>query len=74
MREKQDKKKKQLKSYAQHSSLAIQMALIIALGAFFGEYLDSQNSLESPIYTIIFSLASIFISLYYALLKIKHLK
>ena len=46
------------------------MAVIIAAGAFFGDYLDESNKSESPIYTIIFSLISIFLALYYVLKKI----
>ncbi|MAJ89919.1 MAG: hypothetical protein CMD08_01400 [Flavobacteriales bacterium] len=74
MRENQDKKKRQLKSYAHYSSLVIQMACIIILGAFIGDYIDAKNSLDKPVYTIIFSLVSIFLSLYYVFNKIKGLK
>ena len=46
------------------------MAVIIAAGAFFGDYLDEKNHSDIPIYTIIFSLLSIFLALYYVLKKI----
>ena len=46
------------------------MAVIIAVGAFFGDYLDKKNTSETPIYTIVFSLVSIFLALYYVLKKI----
>ena len=46
------------------------MAVIIAAGTFFGDYLDKLNNPDSKIYTIIFSLASIFLALYYVLKKI----
>ena len=61
------KKKKQLNSYIKYTSLTTQMAVIIAAGAFFGDYLDKVNNPNSKIYTIIFSLASIFLALYYVL-------
>ena len=63
-------KKKQLNSYIKYSSLTTQMAVIIAAGTFFGDYLDKLNNPDSKIYTIIFSLASIFLALYYVLKKI----
>ena len=61
------KKKKQLNSYIKYTSLTTQMAVIIAAGTFFGDYLDKANNPNSKIYTIIFSLASIFLALYYVL-------
>ena len=74
MPESQDKKKNQLKSYAHYSSLVIQMAIIIVLGSCLGDYLDVKYSLDKPVYTIIFSLGSILLSLYYVFNKIKGLK
>ena len=70
MQEKQSKKKKQLNSYIKYSSLTTQMAAIIAAGAFFGDYLDKFNYSDSKIYTIIFSLVSVFLALYYVFKKI----
>ena len=64
------KKKKQLNSYIKYTSLTTQMAVIIAAGAFFGDYLDKKHTLDTPIYTIILSLLSIFLALYYVLKKI----
>jgi len=64
------KKQKQLNSYVKYSSLATQMAVIIAAGVFFGEYLDKTHTSKNPIYTISFSLLSIFLSLYYVIKKI----
>ena len=66
----QKKKKNQLNSYARYSSLATQMAVIIAAGVFFGEYLDKTHTLETPIYTISLSLLAIFLALYYVIKKI----
>jgi len=45
------------------------MAVIIAAGTFFGDYLDKKNTSDIPIYTIILSLLSIFLALYYVLKK-----
>ena len=63
-------KKKQLNSYIKYTSLTTQMAVIIAAGTFFGDYLDKVNNSNSKNYTIIFSLISIFLALYYVLKKI----
>ncbi len=73
MSKNQKRKKKSLNTYFKYSSLATQMAAIIVAGAFFGDYLDKSRSSEIPVYTIIFSLISIILSLYYVLKKIiKH--
>ena len=63
-------KKKQLNSYIRYSSLTTQMAVIIAAGAFFGNYLDQVNNTNSKTYTITLSLISIFLALYYVIKKI----
>ena len=70
MLENQSKKKKQLNIYIKHSGVAFQMAVIIIAGTFFGDYLDSFNNTKTPIYTIIFSLSSMFLAFYYVLKKI----
>ena len=70
MLEKRSKKKRQLNSYIRYSSLTTHMVVIIILGAFFGDYLDGKNDSETPTYTVFFSLASVFISIYYVLKKI----
>jgi F0F1-type ATP synthase assembly protein I len=68
--ENQRKKKKQLNTYIKYSGIASQMAGIIIAGTLFGDYLDSYSKTKTPIYTIIFALSSIFLSLYYVLKKI----
>jgi len=69
MPEKPIKQRKQLNSYIKHSSLSIQMAAIIAAGIFLGDYLDKSTNPPSTMYTIIFSLSSIFLALYYVFKK-----
>ena len=63
-------KKKQLNPYIKYSSLTTQMAVIIAAGTFFGDYLDRKHTSEIPIFTITLSLLSIFLALYHVLKKI----
>lgn len=70
MSENQKKKKNQLNSYIKYSSLTLQMAVIIAAGAFTGEYLDKVIKSDSLIFTIICSLSSIFFALYYVFKKV----
>ena len=70
MSENQKKKKNQLNSYIKYSSLTLQMAVIILAGTFFGDFLDSKNNFNLPIFTIIFSLLSIAFSLYFVFNKI----
>ena len=59
----QDKKKKQPNKWLIFLNIPFQMGVIIFAGVFFGNYLDSTFNL-SPLFVIIFSLASIFIALY----------
>ena len=70
MPENQKKKKNQLNFYIKYSSLTLQMAVIILAGTFFGDFLDSKNNFNLPIFTIIFSLLSIAFSLYFVFNKI----
>ena len=73
MQKNKRKKKKQLNSYIKYSSIGTQMAIIIFGGAFLGDYVDKQQDSPTGIYTIIFSLISVFLSLYYAIKEIlKH--
>tara|TARA_B110000003_G_scaffold265577_1_gene291595 strand:+ start:4906 stop:5067 length:162 start_codon:yes stop_codon:yes gene_type:complete len=46
------------------------MAVIIAVGVFFGEFLDNFFSYSNPIFTVIFSLFSVFLALYYVLSRL----
>ena len=48
------------------------MAIIIIAGTFFGGYLDERESINTPTYTVIFSLISIFFALYYVFKKVKN--
>ena len=72
MLEKKQKKKKQLKAYLKYSSLAVQMAAIISLGVFFGNYLDLKSNNTTPFYSVVFSVASIAASTYHVITKAKH--
>jgi len=46
------------------------MAAIIIGGVFLGEFLDEKFHSKTPVYTIILSLSSVFLALYYVLKNI----
>ena len=45
--------------------MAIQMAMVILIGTYFGSFLDKHFNNNIPILTVVFSLFSIFLILYY---------
>ena len=68
----QRKKRSPLNKYAKYSSLTIQMIIIVFIGNFTGEFLDTKLHIEKSYFTIALSLLSIIISLYYLFKKIKN--
>ncbi len=58
------KKKSGANPYLRFTGLAFQMGALIALGAWGGSELDSRSGNKKPIYTIVFCLLAIAISLY----------
>ncbi|MBK6952445.1 MAG: AtpZ/AtpI family protein [Crocinitomicaceae bacterium] len=58
------KKKTGANPYLRFTGLAFQMGAIIGLGAWGGSELDAWSGNQKPVYTIIFSLLAIAISLY----------
>lgn len=62
-----DKFKKSLKSYAKYSGLAFQMAAIIFIGTFGGYKLDIYFGIKSHIFTMILSVISVIIAIYFAI-------
>lgn len=62
MENKTDREK--LKIYARFSTMVIQMGVTIGLGAWFGKWLDEKSANKTPIWTIVFSLLAIGLSLY----------
>ena len=57
-------KKKQRNRFLALSSLPFQIGITIYLGAYLGKYLDQKYLTEKPLFTIIFVLLALFISLY----------
>jgi len=63
-----DSEKKELKpraqNYMKYSGMAFQMGIIIALGAFAGQWLDEHYQTSKPYFTVGLSLFAIFVALY----------
>jgi F0F1-type ATP synthase assembly protein I len=57
--------KKGLNQYARYSGMAFQMMAIIVAGAFGGLKLDQWLSTK-PVFTVILSILSVFLSIYFA--------
>ena len=57
--------KKQPNDYLKYSGMAFQMAAIIVLGVLGGIYLDNWISFEFPLFTLVLTLLSVFIAMYY---------
>lgn len=64
------KPKNSLNSYAKYSGLVIQMVAIIAIGTFIGVKLDDKYPNENNLFTLILTLLSVIISIYYVIRRI----
>ena len=62
---KQNLPKKPLNNYAKYSGMAIQMAAIIVGGVLGGVELDKYLKLSFPIFTLVLTLLSVFLAIYY---------
>lgn len=51
-------------SYVKYSGLAMQMGVLIGLGAWGGQWLDKYYSNQTPVWTIVLCLTGVFVSLY----------
>jgi F0F1-type ATP synthase assembly protein I len=59
-----DQKKQQLNAYARYSSMAFQMLVIILAGVFGGFKLDHWLN-SKPVFTILLSLISVILAIYF---------
>ena len=62
-----------LKYYARFSGLALQMGVIIFIGSYVGKTLDVKYPADKKWFTILFTLASVAISLVYVLKQVNKL-
>jgi hypothetical protein len=60
--------------YLRFSGLGVQMAVIIAGGAFLGQYLDNRYNTSGPYLTAALALLGVFSSLYLLLKELKNLE
>ncbi|PHX61997.1 MAG: hypothetical protein CK517_02490 [Flavobacteriales bacterium] len=73
MTQKKDPKKQynnSYNSYARFSSIAIQMFAIIGIGAFVGIKIDEYYQKKNDLFTIILSLLSVILSIFYVVRSI----
>lgn len=59
-----DDKKKDVNNFAKYSSISFQMLATIGVFAFIGYKLDQYKQTKAPIFTAVFSLIGVIISLY----------
>lgn len=64
------KKKGYLNSYARFSGIAFQMFAIIGAGTYLGVFLDGEFPNKHDIYTVVCSLFSVLISIYFVVRQI----
>ena len=64
---KEEDKKPPLYNYAKYSGVAFQMVAIILIGVFGGVKLDAYLHLGFPVFTVVFSLLSVFLAIYYVI-------
>jgi F0F1-type ATP synthase assembly protein I len=65
--------KKQSNKWLALINIPFQMGLIILIGMLFGRWLDEKFENENVVYTIIFSLLAVFLSLYNVIRQVKSL-
>lgn len=58
-------KKKPLNEYARYSAMGFQMAAIIFVSTWGGVKLDEYLQLKVPVFTLVFSILSVVLSMYY---------
>ena len=59
-----DNQRKQLNSYARYTSIAAQMLFTILAGVFGGIYLDKFLEWGFPVFTLLLTVAAVFLSIY----------
>jgi hypothetical protein len=60
-----NQRKKQLNDYARYSAIGIQIAVFIFFATFGGVKLDAWLGLKIPVFTLLFSLLSVVMSMVY---------
>ena len=63
----QNSKKKQFNDYAKYSSIAFQMLAIILVGVFGGIKLDEFLKTKFPVFTVILTILSVVLAIYFVI-------
>jgi F0F1-type ATP synthase assembly protein I len=61
------KQRKPLSGYAKYSAMATQMMAIILVGTFGGVKLDEYLNMKIPVFTLVLTLLSIFLAIYFVI-------
>jgi len=65
MKQEKSDRKDTLRSYAKYSSIAVQMLAIILIGVIGGLKLDEWISWEFPLFTLLLSILSVVLAIFY---------
>lgn len=57
-------KPKQSSDFIRYSGMATKMAIVIFAGVFGGQKLDAIQQMQKPVFTIVFSIASVAMAIY----------
>ena len=74
MNQQKSPKKNNFKNAAMLSGIAFEMGAIIFLAVKGGSWLDGKYEMEKPIYTLVFTLLGVAISIYVVLQHLKRIK
>lgn len=55
-----------------YTNLVIQMGIIIGIGTYFGNYLDKSFQNQTPWWTLVLSLSSVFLAFYQIITTLKN--
>ena len=69
MKKNQQKRKKNQHSFIIYSQLAVQMLVVIVVGVFLGLKLDEIYPNQYSLFTLIFAIFSILLSIYYTIIQ-----
>ena len=72
-KDQEQKPKEQLNSYARFSGIAFQMIAIIGIGVYGGIKLDQKHPNKYKLFTLICSLTSIAMALYFVIYKVSNI-
>lgn len=69
----QNQRRNQLKTWVRFSNIGLQMAIVIAAGAYLGVWLDEKYPNQYSAFTVVCSLFAIFAALYNVFRQLKNI-